>query len=104
MIHFNYRWLFALSIFLLATGNIVKSQTTTKPEENRFTKVVLQQKLEEPMQFQIMDDGKVLYAERKGKLKLYNPVTNQMEVIAEFDVSREYVSKTGEHSEGEDGL
>ena len=93
----------ALSL-LLVSAYIANGQTAAKPDENRFTKVVLQQKLEEPMQFQILDDGKVLYAERKGKLKLYNPVTGKMEVIAEFNVSREYVSKTGEHSEGEDGL
>ncbi|HKG07413.1 MAG TPA: PQQ-dependent sugar dehydrogenase [Pedobacter sp.] len=87
---------------LLVSAYIVKGQA--KPEENRFTKVVLQQKLEEPMQFQILDGGKVLYAERKGKLKVYDPATNKMDVIADFVVSREYVSKTGEHSEGEDGL
>lgn len=89
---------------ILASGNIVKGQNATKPDDNRFTKVVLQQKLEEPMQFQILNDGKVLYAERKGKLKVYDPATNKMEIIAEFNVSREYISKTGEHSEGEDGL
>lgn len=91
----------ALSL-LLVFSYTVKSQA--KPDENRFTKVVLQQKLEEPMQFQILDGGKVLYAERKGKMKVYDPATNKMEVIAEFNVSREYVSKSGEHSEGEDGL
>ncbi|MEJ2884450.1 PQQ-dependent sugar dehydrogenase, partial [Pedobacter sp. GR22-6] len=75
-----------------------------KPESNRFTKVVLAQKLEEPMQFQIMEGGKVLYAERKGKLKVYDPATNKMEVIADLQVSREYVKKNGEREEGEDGL
>lgn len=89
---------------LLVSAYIVNAQTAAKPDENRFTKVVLQQKLEEPMQFQILDGGKVLYAERKGKLKLYDPATNKMDVIADFVVSREYVSKQGEHSEGEDGL
>ncbi|MES2457368.1 MAG: PQQ-dependent sugar dehydrogenase [Bacteroidota bacterium] len=88
---------------LLVSSYIVKGQTG-KPDDNRFTKVVLQQKLEEPMQFQILDGGKVLYAERKGKLKVYDPAANKMDVIAEFNVSREYVSKTGERSEGEDGL
>jgi len=93
----------ALSL-LLVSSYIVKAQSQEKPDDNRFTKVVLQQKLEEPMQFQILDGGKVLYAERKGKLKIYDPATNKMDVIADFAVSREYVSKTGERSEGEDGL
>lgn len=102
----RFSFLKPITVFslLLVSAYMAKGQNTAKPDENRFTKVVLQQKLEEPMQFQILDGGKVLYAERKGKLKLYDPVTNKMQVIAEFDVSREYVSKSGEHSEGEDGL
>jgi len=93
-------------LFTLVTGiGLVKAQQPlSRPDENRFTKVVLQQKLEEPMQFQILADGKVLYAERKGKLKLYDPVKKKMDVIAEFAVSREYVSKSGQREEGEDGL
>lgn len=104
MSYFNVSKRLAVSLFLLSLVNAVNGQTVGKPEENRFTKVVLQQKLEEPMQFQILPDGKVLYAERKGKLKVYIPATSKMQVIAEFNVSREYVSKTGQRSEGEDGL
>jgi cytochrome c len=103
MIQFHKLQLLAICVCLLACINSVKAQAG-KPEDNRFTKVVLQQKLEEPMQFQILSDGKVLYAERKGKLKVFDPGTNKMTVIAEFNVSREYVSKTGQRSEGEDGL
>lgn len=84
--------------------NTLFAQSPGKPDDNRFTKVVLQQKLEEPMQFQILNDGRVLYAERKGKLKVYTPATNKMDIVADFAVSREYVSKKGERSEGEDGL
>ncbi|WP_423147937.1 PQQ-dependent sugar dehydrogenase [Rubrolithibacter danxiaensis] len=75
-----------------------------KPEDNRFTKVVLAQKLEEPMQFEILKDGRVLFVERKGKMKLYNPADGQVKVIANFNVSTKYVSKKGEVTEGEDGL
>ncbi|MCC8424535.1 PQQ-dependent sugar dehydrogenase [Mucilaginibacter sp. UR6-11] len=81
-----------------------KAQNAVKPDENRFTKVVLAQRIEEPMQFQILKDGKVIYAERKGKLKLYDPATQQITVIHEFAVSTKYVSQTGEVSEAEDGL
>ncbi|WP_166664873.1 PQQ-dependent sugar dehydrogenase [Pedobacter metabolipauper] len=93
-----------LSLLLLLLLQLPVVAQEGKPETNRFTKVVLAQKLEEPMQFQIMDGGKVLYAERKGKLKLYDPATNKMEVIADLQVSREYLKKSGESSEGEDGL
>lgn len=104
MSKWSFLKLLSAAALLLVSGNVVMGQSAAKPDDNRFTKVVLQQKLEEPIQFQVLDGGKVLYVERKGKLKLYDPATNKMEVIAEFNVSREYVSKTGEHSEGEDGL
>ncbi len=77
----------------------VFAQTLKKPESNRFTKVVLAQRLEEPMQFQILKDGRVLYAERKGKLKVYDPKSEATETIGEFAVSTKYVSKKGEVTE-----
>ncbi|GAA4103556.1 PQQ-dependent sugar dehydrogenase [Mucilaginibacter panaciglaebae] len=80
------------------------AQSNTRPDDSRFTKVVLAQRIEEPMQFQILKDGKVIYAERKGKLKMYDPATQKISVIHEFAVSTKYVSQTGEVSEAEDGL
>lgn len=89
---------------LIAGSFAVRSQTLKKPEENRFTKVVLAQRIEEPMQFQVLKDGRVLFAERHGKLEVYDPVTGKVSLVAKFPVSTQYVSKTGEVSEGEDGL
>jgi cytochrome c len=97
--HIVLSGLLTAALFLNATA-----QTVEKPDDSRFTKVVLAQRIEEPMQFQILKDGRVLYAERKGKLKLYDPVTQKINVIHEFAVSSKYVSQTGEVSEAEDGL
>lgn len=95
----------ALSVlFSLFTFHHLSAQNPKKPEENRFTKVVLAQSVEEPMQFQILKDGRVIYAERKGKIKVFDPATNKVTVIGEFAVSTKYVNKKGEVSEGEDGL
>jgi len=96
----------ALPALLISTliGANVQAQSPKKPEDNRFTKVVLAQGVEEPMQFQIMKDGRVIYAERKGKIKVYRPATNKITVIGDFAVSTKYVSKAGEVSEGEDGM
>ncbi len=80
------------------------AQLVKKPEYNRFTKVVLAQPVEEPMQFQVLKDGRVIFAERKGKLKVFDPSTSKLTVIAEFAVSTKYISKTGIVTEGEDGL
>lgn len=87
-----------------AIGFNAAAQSAKKPDANRFTKVVLAQRLDEPMQFQIMKDGKVIWAERKGKLKVYNPATGKVTTIHEFAVSTKYVSQTGQVSEGEDGF
>jgi cytochrome c len=96
----------ALPVFFVAAtiGLNGTAQTAKKPDDNRFTKVVLAQRVEEPMQFQILKDGRVLFAERKGKIKVYNPISGKTIVIAELAVSTKYVSQTGEVTEGEDGL
>lgn len=99
-----YKRILIACILPLITGTRVSSQTLKKPEDNRFTKVVLAQRIEEPMQFQIMRDGRVVYAERKGKIKVYDPVSGKITVIAQFPVSTTYTSKKGEVTEGEDGL
>jgi cytochrome c len=94
-----------LAIYLLLSFQAYTSfGQAKKPDSNRFTKVVLAQRLEEPIQFQILKDGRVLYAERKGKLKVYDPKSGTMSLVAEFAVSTKYVSKTGEVTEGEDGM
>jgi cytochrome c len=98
-----HRLLNFIFIFLFPATALI-GQPPKKPEDNRFTKVVLVQKLEEPIQFDILPDGRVIYAERKGKLKVYDPKSQQVKLVAEIPVSTKYVSKTGEVTEGEDGL
>ncbi|WP_409013915.1 ThuA domain-containing protein [Dyadobacter sp. CY356] len=58
----------------------------SRPEENRFTKKVLATKLDEPTELVVLDDQRVLFAERKGKLKLYSPKTGKVKVVAEVPV------------------
>jgi len=94
----------SLAILMGLSVLAANAQTDQKPDDNRFTKVVLSQRIEEPMQFQVLKDGRVLYAERKGKLKVYDPVSGNTTVIGQFNVSTKYVSKKGEVTEGEDGL
>jgi cytochrome c len=44
----------------------------SKPEENRFSKVILQEKLNEPMELSVLNDGRILFIERHGAVRLYN--------------------------------
>lgn len=78
--------------------------TKSKPEENRFTKVVLEEKLDEPMELSVLNDGRILFIQRKGEVRLYNTKTKQLKTIAKIPVSTKYVNKQGQESMGEDGL
>ncbi|MDB5012094.1 MAG: cytochrome, partial [Daejeonella sp.] len=82
------------------------SKTVLKkmPEENRFTKVVLDEKLEEPMELTVLPDNRVLFIERRGNIKLFSPATGKTKVIAKIPVSTKYTDAAGKVSEAEDGL
>ena len=41
------------------------------PDENRFTKVVLAEKLNEPLEMVILPDERVLLVERHGAVRIY---------------------------------
>lgn len=75
-----------------------------KPEENRFTKVVLEEKLDEPVELTLLDRDRVLFIQRKGEVRLYNNKTKTLKTIAKLPVSLKYVSKEGKESVAEDGV
>lgn len=75
-----------------------------RPEENRFTKVVLADKLDEPIELALLDDARILFIQRKGEVRLYNTSTEAMETIAKIPVSLQYTDKDGKESTAEDGL
>jgi cytochrome c len=61
---------------------------TAKPEDNRFTPVVLtpEASLDEPMMFQVLKDGTALIIERKGGFKKFDPTTKTVSLIASIPV------------------
>ncbi len=75
-----------------------------RPDENRFTKVVLAEKLNEPLEMAILPDERVLFIERHGQIQLYSPTTKQVRTIATIPVSTKYKDKEGHETEAEDGL
>jgi len=80
------------------------SQPSLDTEENRFTKVVLAEKLDEPLAMEIFKNGKVLFIERKGNMKMYDPATKKTTIVATIPVSTKYTDKQGHKTEAEDGL
>ncbi|MBD2752995.1 PQQ-dependent sugar dehydrogenase [Spirosoma sp. BT704] len=75
-----------------------------RPEANRFTRVVLAEKLNEPMALAPLEDGRVLFIERKGTIHQYNPTTNRISVVATIPVNTTYTNREGKVREAEDGL
>lgn len=65
------------------------------PDDNRFVKhVLVPGPLDEPTELTVLPDGKVVFTERKGAVKLYDPETESVKQIAQLDV----------HTKFEDGL
>lgn len=69
-------------------------RTPELPDPTRFQKTVLAEELTEPMELDMMPDGKVLFIERRGAIKLFDPNTGLVTIAYKLPV----------HSELEDGL
>jgi cytochrome c len=69
-------------------------RTPELPDPTRFQKTVLAEELTEPMELELMPDGKILFIERRGAIKLYDPATGLVNIACKLPV----------HSELEDGL
>ncbi len=72
----------------------------SRPEENRFAKVVLASGLDEPMELTLLDDQRILFIQRKGEVRLYNTQTEELKTIATLPVSTTY----NDGDTAEDGL
>ena len=82
--------------------NYALAKTKRVPEENRFTKVVLDEKLDEPVELAILPGQRVLFVERKGAVKIYDPKAMKTKVIAQIPVSTKYRFKDNGRAEAED--
>ena len=83
-----------------AMGTAPLNYGRVRPEENRFTKVVLTEKLNEPVELAVLPDERVLFIERRGAVNLYRPATGRSTKIATIPVSNKYTGG----QDGEDGL
>ncbi|HEX7779690.1 MAG TPA: PQQ-dependent sugar dehydrogenase, partial [Vicinamibacterales bacterium] len=79
---------------------------SAKPDDNRFTPVVLVPggELDEPMAFEVIPDGRVYIIERKGTLKVYDPQTKRVKPVATLPVNTKYTNAAGVAREAEEGL
>jgi cytochrome c len=71
-----------------------KARSLRVPDETRFTQQVLAANLNEPMELAVADDGRVIFVERHGTVRVYNPSSGQVSLAAQLNV----------FSQKEDGL
>ncbi len=73
----------------------LRARSLPVPDDNRFVKhVLVPGPLEEPTELTVLPDGKVVFTQRKGAVKLYDPETESVKQIAQLNV----------HTKFEDGL
>ncbi|MDF2157283.1 PQQ-dependent sugar dehydrogenase [Algoriphagus sp. CAU 1675] len=96
----------ALSFSLLLGFFACKStdDPTVKPEDNRFTKVVLTEGMDEPMEMTFLPGNRVLFVERKGGVKILDENTREVTLVATIPVNTKYTNKAGVTREAEEGL
>lgn len=92
------------TLLMLGLASFVVQDQPGKPDETRFTPVVIAEDLDEPMVFEVLKDGTAFIIERKGGLKKYDPVTKTVDLIATIPVNTKYTSAEGKVSEAEEGL
>lgn len=67
-----------------------KAKDKVLPEENRFKKVVLGYNFDEPTEMTILPDGRIIFLERKGGVKLYDPKADTITLINKFNVGTKF--------------
>ncbi len=63
-----------------------KAKTQLAPEENRFERTILASNLNEPTELTVLPNGKVIFVERRGLVKVWNPATNKVKIAAQMPV------------------
>lgn len=85
-LHSTPKITFFYLITLCLFGYPIHAQSLKTPEENRFTKTVLSNDLNEPMELAVAPDGRVFFTERKGNFYMYDPASRKTKLIREFPV------------------
>ena len=95
----------AILIFSSCAKEYEKASTVA-PEENRFTTTILTKpgELDEPMEMSFLNDGRIVFVERKGNVKTFNTKTGEVKKVGHIPVNLKYTSKEGRVTEAEEGL
>jgi cytochrome c len=67
-----------------------KAKDEVLPEDNRFTKKVFDYNFDEPTEMTILPDGRILFLERKGAVKLFDPERDTVSLVTTFNVNKTF--------------
>ena len=95
---------FSFLLFFLIFSCKKSENASVKTEDNRFTKVVLTEGMDEPMEMTFLPENKILIVERKGGVKVFDEKTGKMTLVATLPVNTKYTNKEGVVREAEEGL
>ncbi len=93
-----------MALLLISACTSETADTTLKPDDNRFTKVVLAEGLDEPMEMTFLNQHEILVVERKGGVRLINEQTGENALVTMIPVNTKYKNKEGRVREAEEGL
>ena len=72
--------------YTMGSGDIDYSRATVQPDENLFTKTVLVDSLNEPMELEFLGDDKIAFIERHGTIRIHDLNTNETTIAGSFPV------------------
>lgn len=71
-------------LIMIAACQHEKHDVLVQPSVERFKKVTLTTDLEEPMELEILPNGKILFVERTGNIKLLNPQNRKGKTVVKI--------------------
>jgi cytochrome c len=70
--------------------NYSKAQEKPRPEDNRYSKKVFAYNLDEPTEMTVLPDGRILFVQRKGEVRLYDPKKDTLITTNVFNVGTKF--------------
>lgn len=67
-----------------------RASTQPVPDPTRFVKTVLASNLDEPMELDMLPDGRILFVERKGAIKMYDPERDYLSTVTVLPVYTQF--------------
>lgn len=72
-----------------AKRDTTKSYARVTPDQNRFVKTILTDKLDYPMELAVAPDGRIFYTELRGRFFMHDPKTNKSRLLYKFPITYE---------------